>query len=102
MQKITFKQYLESKKLLLEHSQQGVIFSTKHNLYKYCKIPLFNINKEKNYISFKPNDIIIIEWTANQNDIVVNNICIQQTIYTPFWNNFKIKSWVHQSTLQIL
>lgn len=101
MNRLTFKEYFESKQRLLENVATTVKFSTSHNVYKYCKVP-FMLSEGKTYVSFRPNDTIIIEWERTGEVIKPLQFFISETLYIPVWNAEKMKSWVEQSTIQVL
>ena len=69
MTKLSFKDYYESKKSLLGQSDATVVFRTKHDVAKYCKVP-FSLNESKVYLSFKPRDSLIVEWQRTGNNII--------------------------------
>lgn len=100
MTKLSFKDYYESKKSLLGQSDATVIFRTKHDVYKYCKVP-FSLNENKVYVSFKPKDVLIVEWQRTGNNIKPLRFEINGQEYYPSWNEAKMKSWVEQTTTQL-
>lgn len=99
MKNLSFKQYYESKQRLLLEATSVVKFKTVHDVYKYCKVP-FSLEENKTYISFKPKDVIIVEWQRSGDNIIPLNIEINKQIYVPSWNDKKMKTWVETSTIQ--
>lgn len=98
--KLTFKKYYEEKKALLSEAQKTVYFSTVHDVSKYCKIPL-NLEEQKNYVSLKPNDRLLIEWKRTAEEMVAISITFNGKTYHPCWNSSKTKNWVETTTSQI-
>lgn len=100
MHKLSFKEYCESKEILLESSTTKVMFNTTHIVNKYCKIPLYLIDA-KVYVSFKPRELILIEWQRVGSTIELSSICVHDQTYNSVWVAEKIKSWVQQTTTQL-
>lgn len=100
MKRLTFKEYYESKQYLLVETSSTVNFKTKHDVYKYCKVP-FTKDDNKIYFSFKPKDIIVVEWQRTGQEISPLGFQINNENYVPSWNSKKTKTWVETSTTQI-
>jgi len=100
MKKLSFKEYYESKQKLLSESDTVVVFKTKHDVYKYCKVP-FTVDGERKYVSFKPKDTIMVEWQRTGNEIIPLVVEIGTASHNLAWNSKKMKSWVETSTTQL-
>ncbi len=98
--KLTFKEYYDSKSILLKETQTSVKFKTSHDVYKYCRVP-FSLNESKTYVAFKPKDKIEVLWERVDGVIYRKEFTISETTYIPLWNSTKMKTWVEQSTTQI-
>lgn len=98
--KLTFKMYYEQKRALLSETQNTVYFNTVHDVSKYCKIPL-NLEEQKNYVSLKPNDRLLIEWKRTAEEMTAMSITFNGKKYTPVWGSNKTKNWVETTTSQI-
>lgn len=98
--KLSFKQYYEAKSMLLRENSD-TIFCTSHEVYKYCKVPLLE-DATKNYMAFKPRDILLVEWIRSNGVIYPTSITFNDRKFELCWNPTKMKSWVQQSTTQIL
>ncbi len=104
----SFKDYLTSTKLLKEMAQNNYAFESKHEVTKYCKVPLLLIESayKKEYVSLKPKDIITISWGIKDGKAIIENLKIAQkngTIQTlPQWYTVKMKSWALNNTNQLL
>lgn len=100
MNKLSFKEYYESKLELKQQNESTVIFKTTHDIGKYCKVP-FMISESKVYVSLKPRDSMVVEWKRTSNDIVPLSFNINGVEYLPSWNSSKMKTWVQQTATQI-
>lgn len=99
MKKLSFKQYYDSKQHLLTELSKPITFKTTHSLYKYCKVPL-QLDEERKYVAFKPNDLIVVEWQRQGDEITPLSIEINQQTHQITWNPKKMKSWVETSSTQ--
>lgn len=97
---MSFKEYYDSKQRLILETTRSVVFKTKHDVYKYCKVP-FTIDGEKKYISFKPKDMLIVEWERVGNEIKPLKFEMNDIELLLLWNEKKMKSWVETSTTQL-
>lgn len=59
MDKLTFKQYLESKEQLLQAIKNTPVSIVEYEVKKYCSLA---INEDIDPISFKPKNKLLIEW----------------------------------------
>jgi len=104
----SFKDYLTSTKLLKEMAQSNYAFDSRHEVTKYCKVPLLLIESayKKEYISLKPKDILTISWGIKDGKVIIENLKIVQKngiIQTlPQWDTVKMKSWALNNTNQLL
>ena len=101
MKKLSFKEYYDSKILLLEKFATPVIFKTHHIVQRYCKVPFIKAD-ERVYISFKPKDLLIVEWNRTGDILTPLSFEILNDEYTPAWNAPKMKTWVSQASRQDL
>lgn len=62
MENLTFKRYVESRTQLLEALKTTPRQSTEYVVRKYCKIPLGESKDQREYISLKPKQKIIVNW----------------------------------------
>lgn len=100
MNKLSFKDYYESKQELKQQNESTVRFKTTHDICKYCKVP-FILSESKVYVPLKPRDAITVEWKRTGNDIVPLTFNINGIEYLPSWNPSKMKTWVQQTTTQL-
>lgn len=106
MQKLTFKEYLESKEQLREALLQTPVVMKEYEVYKYCSIALGETDEEKKIVGLKPKHHIIVEWRYDD----VNNPTAQwikfknvkgmeeTDEYSPYWENHKLQKWLTRHT----
>jgi hypothetical protein len=105
-ERLSFKEYYESKRKLLSACDMVPRIRTEYVLTKYCKFPIFESvsDDSKVYVSFKPRDIIEVIWEkVNEDDGYPAAKCIvlvtegRKEVF-PCWNNKKIHNWVNRNT----
>lgn len=100
-QKISFKDYYELKRKLLNEENSSVEFKTTHSMCKYCKLPVISESEKKQYLSLKASDKIDVIWTLEGEEIYPKNIKIDDNLYKFSWKEKKAKSWILSSSIQI-
>ena len=102
---ITFKEYINSKQVLLDAAKEPAQKITKHSLNKYCKIPkaLDESSNEKEELALKPTDDLTVFWEGGEQDtikkVIVRNIKSDLTeTFKPYWSNQKMKTWLDKNT----
>lgn len=106
MNKLTFKEYCESKKQLVEATNKPAITQVHYTVRKYCKIPVLNEQDDIQYVSLKPKQEILIEWLHE--DIYfpqckflefhkVDVVDSKQRFY-PRWSKQKLHDWLLNNT----
>lgn len=106
MEKITFKQYLESKEKLKKAIKESPVRIATYSVKKYCKIPVGESKDEKEYVHLKPKQKIIVEWKYTDiNNPDVLNVRFDDVTevdsndeYTALWSNNKLQTWLKQNT----
>lgn len=101
-----FKKYYDSKIRLLEAVDSSPKVKIKYKLTKYCKVPVLNEvdSKDKNYISFKPDDVVEILWEYDAPDnptVRYIKILDKELTCFPFWSSTKIFTWTLGNTEEI-
>lgn len=102
MEKITFKQYLESKEQLLKAINESPIHTATYTVNKYCKVPVGETKDLKEYIHLKPKHQIVVEWKYEDEDVPeVLNIRFKDVVdvdnekeYTPSWVSDRFRNWL--------
>jgi hypothetical protein len=101
MNKLSFKEYYESKDRLLQASKDVPRVITEYIVKKYCKVPIV-AESTKEYISLKPKDVIKILWEFHD----LNSLPLAKTVYfgdakhTPAWSSDKLKRWAMSHALE--
>lgn len=103
---LTFKQYLESKQKLREAITNIPQRTARYSVKKYCKMVVGESKDDKQYISLKPNQTILVEWSYDDptNPTVVKiqyedvtNIN-EDDEYETFWEGNRLQKWLEKNT----
>lgn len=98
--KLSFKEYYDSLERLRLASQTLPKMLNGYIVKKYCKIPVLE-NNNKNYISFKPKDVINILWEfVDLKTPKIKNITFHGVTYLPSWQTEKMKKWIETTTIE--
>jgi hypothetical protein len=108
MKNLTFKQYLESKEQLLKAIHNTPTSIIEYEVRKYCTLPVGEIEIEKEAVTLKPKNTIIVEWQYDDiNNPTPINIKfkgltnIDETDqYSTYWNSAKFQKWLTRHTQQ--
>ncbi len=99
MTQLTFKQYLESREQLLKAIENTPIAVLEYNIKKYCSLPVGDNISEKQSISLKPKNTIIVEWCyENVDNPQPQSIRFPDSSddneYNTFWTGKKLNTWL--------
>lgn len=61
MRKLTFKEYIDSKKQLRAAIEKNPVITKTYKVNKYCKLPVVE-NNTRRMLSLTPKTIMIVEW----------------------------------------
>lgn len=100
MEKLSLKEYLESKKILKQATNAAPKARNPYSLLKYCKLPVINESGEKIYISLKPKDIVTILWEHSNSYTTIHNIISDNVEYIPLWSDEKMINWIKSNTIR--
>lgn len=105
MEKLSFKQYLESKEKLREAIKNTPKQQTQYIVKKYCKLVVGESKEERQYISLKPRQIITIDWLYENikypTPVGISFNTAEVTaaeIFQTFWNTSKLHKWLIRNT----
>lgn len=106
MEKLSFKQYIDSKEKLREAIKNTPTQQTEYVVKKYCKLVVGETKEERQYISLKPRQTIIVEWLYENIKLPTpasisfkNNTDLSlDDQYQTFWSAFKLRKWLLRNT----
>jgi hypothetical protein len=110
MNKLSFKEYLESKQQLLKTLGECPIQSLTYNVTKYCRL-IVGENNDKKAVLLKPGHTIIVEWQyQNVEDVTPQPLSIRfedskdidasEEFNTP-WKSTKLAKWLSKNSIEI-
>lgn len=94
---ITFKEYLDSKERLREAIKETPVQLVEYTVRKYCKFPVGENKETKEYRSFKPKQILIVEWHYTDiNNPTPKSIKLKDSEgeFSTYWNGKKLEKWL--------
>lgn len=109
MEKLTFKQYLDSKEKLREAIKNTPVRKAEYLMRKYCKLPVGESKEDKQYIALKPKHKLVVEWMHNdlENPDLVS-ICFEGVDdvdeteeFQSFWSDERFKKWLLRNTREL-
>lgn len=108
MKKLTFREYVESKTQLLKAVENCPERIAVYDVKKYCKLPVGETKEEKQDISLKPKQQIIVKWkylneTPDPISIKVERvkeICSDEDFST-FWKSDRLIKWLNRNTSEV-
>lgn len=106
MEKLTFKQYLDSKDQLLKAIENTPVSIIEYEVSKYCSLTLGETEEDKQLVGLKPKHRVIVEWRYTSIDNPTpENIRIQgvkdvdeDESYNTFWSGTKLQKWLLRHT----
>jgi hypothetical protein len=105
MDKLTFKEYYESKELLRKAAESTPRVETEYEMLKYCQFPVLE-EDEKEFIALKPRDRINILWEYLRTDEVPLPLRVEITSdddtkrVFPCWGKSKLLTWIQKNTIE--
>lgn len=109
MEKLTFKQYLETKEQLREAINNTPVRKAEYLMRKYCKLPVGESKDDKQYIALKPKHKLIVEWMHEDlEDPDLVSICFEgvedvneEQEFKSFWSDERFKKWLLRNTREL-
>lgn len=104
--KLTFKQYLDSKKQLREAVENTPQRVARYSVRKYCKLVVGDCKESKQYVNLKPKQSVLIEWLYDDvDDPTVVNIQFENVEsvdnsdeFETFWSGERLQKWLIRNT----
>lgn len=104
MKKLTFKQYMDSKRKLLEAIKETPITSTAYVIKKYCAIRVGESKENRHQVSLKPKQRIIVEWRyddiKNPDPISIIFDDISPDENEVYWTGAKLSNWLYKNAVE--
>ena len=111
--KLTFKEYLESKKRLLEAISKSPVQRSIYDVNKYCKLSVLEEESDdtKIMLLLKPKQRVVVEWkyddVNNPTPVHIRveddkNDSLFENEYFTNWKGSKLKEWLFKNTSEQL
>jgi len=108
--KLTFKEYLNSKERLRNAVQNTPERTAQYTIKKYCKIAIGESKKNKEYINLKPKQKVEIDWLYEDiNNPTVTSIrfigvdgIADMSEFNILWGHDRLGKWLMRNTKEIL
>ena len=109
MEKLTFKQYLDSKDQLIKAMDNIPIAIQEYEVRNYCSLTVGEAEDDKQIISLKPKTKVIVEWQYYNIDHptplsvkIVGALDIdEEEQFDTFWTDVKLKKWLSCHTKEV-
>lgn len=106
MDKLTFKQYLESKQQLLKAIENTPVAVIEYEVLKYCSLTLGESEEDTQIIGLKPKNKVIVEWRYDSLDnptpdsirVVGSKAVAEDEKQSTFWRGAKLTKWLTRHT----
>lgn len=98
--KLSFKEYLDSKKSLKEALKRDSLIKSTYVVETYCRLSV-GTKEEKETILLKPGESISVFWSyKNQFDEVPTPTLLEKNNrkFDLHWNNNKLSKWLKKNT----
>lgn len=107
MEKLTFKQYVESKNQLREAVKNTPVQKVEYAVRKYCKIPMGESKDVREYIPLKPKQVMEVTWLYEDIEDPTP-ISVRFKIdehegqeFKTFWSGEKLDKWLTRNAREI-
>ena len=106
MEKLTFKQYLDSKSQLLKAIENTPVSIVEYEVSNYFTLMLGESDELKTTVSLKPKQRVIVEWHYNNiNNPTPESIRLvgvkdidEDEKHDVFWSSTKLTKWLTRHT----
>lgn len=106
MEKLTFKQYLDSKDQLKQAIKNTPTTIVEYEIRKYCSLPVGESTDDSRLVTLKPKHSLIVEW---RHDDPKNPLPLHIRVINPeeldeeqsvFWSGSKLQKWLERHAKQ--
>lgn len=105
MEKLTFKEYMESKQQLISAIESCPERTAVYKIRKYCKLPIGEGKEDNQSVVLKPKQKLIVKWkyfkeTPDATSIQVadpGNPLAEDEVKT-FWKSERLIKWLSRNT----
>lgn len=102
MEKLTFRQYLESKEQLLNAINNVPTSVVEYEVKKYCSLPVGETEDEKQVIGLKPRHKLVVEWRYDNPSqpspeairAIGPHDINEDDKFATFWSGVKLAKWL--------
>jgi hypothetical protein len=108
MERLTFKQYLDSKHQLLKAIENTPVAVVEYEVKKYCSLTVGETEEEKTLIGLKPKNKVIVEWRYDSlQDPTPESVRLtgpkeidEHEKFATFWSGSKLRKWLTRHAKQ--
>lgn len=108
MERLTFKQYLDSKEQLLKAIENTPKAVYEYEVKKYCSLTLGETEEEKRLVGLKPKNRVVVEWrydsivdpTPETIRILGPKEIDEDEKFATFWSGSKLAKWLSRHAKQ--
>jgi len=106
MKKMSFSEYLNSKQVLQQAITESPVQTVSYSVMKYCRIPVGELKEDKQYITLKPKQKVLVEWKYT-NYITPEILSLQfenvddvelDESFDPYWTSQRLQKWLSINT----
>jgi hypothetical protein len=110
VEKLTFKQYVDSKNQLLAAIEETPIHTSTYCVKKYCKLVIGESKNDKDSIPLKPSNIIKVKWLYDDPDnpkplsLTFEGVrgIINESEHKVYWSGSKLLEWLGKNSTEKL
>ena len=108
MNKLTFKQYLDSKDQLKKAIELVPVTLQEYEVRKYCALAVGDDDIDRQSISLKPSHKVLVEWRYDNIDnptpLSIRFVGLTEVDeldqYSTSWSSTKLKKWLMRHTTE--
>lgn len=104
MEKLTFKQYMESKAKLLEAIKETPVATSCYVVKRYCKVRVGETKEDRQEVALKPNNRILVEWRYDDienpepESITFDDESPEE--FPVYWSGAKLSDWLSKNAVE--